>query len=345
MFSGWTSEVTPEEWDRFIEANWGTPFQSWAWRSLMADSGANPEYLVYRSHSGDILAACPEFRVRRGRYNQRLMGAPISGRFAGIEEEPEILSTVLPIPSLFAEGVDLTQAARALQEYLGRFRLPPMSSMELMTSQRRVLESFGGLGFKHWMAYSYYVTDLAKTPTKKIWEESFHKHDRQAVKYYDRLETSFRLSSADSDFSEFLRLHEQSTFRKGYRPIRESFLSLMRKHMGKSLLVALTAQAGQLIVGQLAILDKAHQTLHMRETGYLRQKNIHSPVVHSWFNVCEWAEKNGFRYVNFGGARSDEAHRLKRKFDGEITDNHVIVVPNTSKVYSYARAMRGLLTR
>ena len=306
----------------------------------MKESGNDPEYLVYRKPGGPILAACPQFRVRVGKYHQKLTGAHISGYFAGAREGLEPYYGMLPLPSLFGGEVDLTEAARALQTYLKRFRFPPVSSLELMTSERRVIESFASLGFRTWKAYGYFLTDLSTTPSGKIWADTFGKHDRQAIKYFDGLGTSFYLSSAEEDFARFLKLHQETMFQRGYRPLTEQFLALMRKHLGDRLQLALSVQSGQLIVGQLTALDRANQTVCIREIGYSKLRNIHSSVVHSWFKICEWAEKNDFRYIDFGGARADEAYRLKAKFGGEIIDKYVIVVPSASKVYP---AVRGLL--
>jgi lipid II:glycine glycyltransferase (peptidoglycan interpeptide bridge formation enzyme) len=337
----WTPRFEKEDWDAFIEGNGGTPYQSWAWRSVLEDCGNDPEYLAYRNPGGAIIAACPLFRARVGMYRQRLMGPVSSGRVYGTGEsrEPRTFQGILPIPTLFGPGADVTVAARALQRYLEGLRFPPVSSLDLMTSQTRVVESLAGLGFRNWKAHGDFLTDLAKTPPDRIWSDVFGKHDRQAVKYFDGLGASFSLSSGEDEFKEFLKLHESTMLREGYHPITPGFLALMRRHLGERLQLALSVISDDVIAGQLLILDRANKTVYIDKVGYSRLRNIHSSVVALWFKVCRWAEDNGFRYVNFGGARSDEALRLKRKFGGEYIEYHVFVVPTASKLYPAAAGL------
>ena len=124
--------------------------------------------------------------------------------------------------------------------------------------------------------------------------------------------------------------------REGHLPISAEYLSLMRRHLGTKLRVALSAGSEGLIASQLLILDNASKTVYIDKIAYTRPRNIHSSVVHLWFKVCAWAEENGFRYVNFGGARSADALKLKQKFGGEFKEYHMFVVPSASRLYPVA---------
>jgi len=336
----WTPEFTGEEWDAFVEGNGGTPYQSWAFRSIFKDCGNDPEYLVYRRPGGAILAACPLFRVRVGKTRQRLMG-PIYRLAYGSQErkEQKSLQGVLPVPSLFGPEVDLHAAARALQHYLEGFRFPPISSLDLMTSQSRVVESLRRLGFPHKKVHGDFITDLDRTPPEKIWSDVFSKHDRQAVKYFDRLGADYQFTADERGFREFLRLNEGTMLREGYTPITADYLELMRRHLGEKLQLALSSRSNELISGELLILDRANGAVYLDKIGYLRLRNIHSSVVALWFKTCQWAKRNGFRYVNFGGVRSEEAFRLKSKFGGEFTEYHMFVLPSSSVLYPVAAGL------
>jgi len=330
--------VEPEDWDSFIEANRGTPYQSWSWRSMLKECGNQPEYLVYRKPRGAILAACPLFRVRVGRYQQKLMGPPVYNRVSPRKEQLERKKPRWrePLPSLFRDDVDVPEAARALQLYLKPSISNPLGSMELLTWQTRVIESLAALSFRHWKTGGHFLADLEKTPPDKIWVDAFSKHDRQDVKYFDGLGTSFRLSTAEGEFAQFRDFHESSMIREGYSPMTGEFLAVVRKHLGDKLQLALSDRSGELVAGQLLILDRVNQTVYVDKVAYLRSRNIHSSVVFLWFRICEWAKDNGFRYINFGGARSEEAYKLKRKFGGEFKEEYVFVVPSASRLYSTA---------
>jgi predicted N-acyltransferase len=341
MSPRWTPTVEPEEWDAFIEANQGTPYQSWFWRLMLEELGNRPEYLVYREPRGGILAACPLFRVRVGRYRQKLTAPSVYNRVSHGNERVEVkmLRWREPIPSLFRNDSDVSEAARALQLYLKPSVSNPLSSIELLTWQTRVIESLTGLGFRHWKTGGYFLTDLEKSPPDKIWAEVFGKHDRQDVKYFDALGTSFRLSTSEGDYAHFRDFHENTMLRKGYSPMTGEFLSVLRRHLGDKIQLALFDKSGELVAGQLLVLDRISRTVYVDKVAYQRSRNIHSSVVALWFRICEWAKDNEFRYINFGGARSEEAYRLKRKFGGEFTEKYVFVVPSASKLYSTAAGL------
>jgi hypothetical protein len=334
----WTSTVDPKEWDRFIEVNRGTVYQYWTWRSVLKDCGNNPEYLVYRESGGPILAACPLFRVSVGRYRQKLTGPPFLDRVArgGEQLEREKLRWIEPLPCLFGGDVDVPEAAQALQLYLKPSITRLVSSMELLTWQTRVIECFTRLRFPHRKIGSYFLTDLEKTPPDKIWAEEFGKHDRQDVKYFDGLGASFRLSTTEEEFARFHELHDSSMLREGYSSMTEEFLAVVRRHLGDKLQLAMSVKSEELVAGQLLILDRINQTVYIDRVAYSRSRNIHSSVVSLWFKICIWAKENGFRYINFGGARTDEAYKLKRKFGGEYLETYVFHVPSKSKLHSTA---------
>jgi len=351
---GWTTEFESQEWDDFVEGNGGTPYQSWAYRSILEESGNDPEYLAYKRPGGPILAVCPMFRARVAKYRQRLTGPLETGTVPDPQEKlkPRSFQGILPIPALFGPEANPEVAARALQHYLEGMRYPITSSLDIMTSQKRVIESLLLLGFRNWKAHGDFITDLSKTPTSNIWSDAFNKHDRQDIKYFDGLGASFRLSSEGGEFNEFLKLHESTMLREGYRPMKADFLALMRRHLGEKLQLAVSDRSGELVAAQLLILDRPSQTVYIDKIGYTRLRNIHSSVVFLWFKICAWAEKNGFRYVNLGGARSDEALRLKRKFGGDFVEYHVFVIPSGSKLYPVtagllkgARKLREVVSR
>jgi len=335
----WAPCEDSTEWDTFIRETGGTPYQSWAWRSVLVELGNIPEYLACRGRNGKIVAGCPLFIARAGKYRRKLTGPVHTERL----DSDHSVRGVLPIPSIFGPDADVHLAIRSLQHYLEGLRFPAVTSLDLMTSQAFVIQSLKERGFRNWETHGDLLSDLVSTPTMKIWTGIFGKHDRQSVKYFASQETSFRLSTDQGDFGEFLKLHESTMARERYRPMSAEYLSFMRRHLGDRLQVALSVGTKGPIAGQLLILDDASKTVYIDKIGYTRSRNIHSSVVHIWFEVCAWAEENGFRYVNFGGARSAEALKLKQRFGGEFRQYHMFVVPSGSKLYPVASGfMKGI---
>jgi lipid II:glycine glycyltransferase (peptidoglycan interpeptide bridge formation enzyme) len=208
-----------------------------------------------------------------------------------------------------------------------------------MTSQAMVFDSLKELGFHYEKVHGDFLTNLERTPPGKIWSDVFGKHDRQAVKYFEGLGAVCHLSNGDEEFRQFLRLHENTMLREGYRPMAEEFLSLMKQHLGDSLQLAFLAKPDEVFASQLLILDRANKTAYIDKIGYSRFRNIHSSVVALWFRICDWADRNGFRYVNFGGVRSDVAFRLKSKFGGEFVQYYLFVIPSASVLYPAAAGL------
>ncbi len=329
--SRWSSQVEPSEWQEFIEANHGTPYQWWSWRSVLKECGNVPEYLVYRGTGGDIRAACPHFSVKISAYHHKLMGPLNEGMAADAQRAVHrAFPHVRPLPSLFRPDVEPMDAVGTLRHYLRGFRFPSVSSMELITTQKSVVRALASLGMASRWAGGDYLTDLQGTPPSRIWTDSFGKHDRQSVKYFDGLGTTFQVTSTQRESARFLKLHRETTQREGFHlHMMPEFFPSVQRHFGDKILIALSSLSGEAVAAQLLILDRANQTVYIGDIGYLRPRNIHSSVIHLWFKVCEWAEGNGFRWVNFGGGRKFG----KQKFGGDLVEKYVFVVHNPSRLY------------
>jgi hypothetical protein len=169
---------------------------------------------------------------------------------------------------------------------------------------------------------------------------------------YHELETNIGLKVEDTEAPDVfmisgrgelhLSILVETMRREGLYAVTEEYLSLMRRHLGDNLQLLLYVLSGDPVAGQLLILDRPNQTAYIDRIAYSRERNIRSSVVSMWFKICEWAQENGIRYINFGGGWAESGYRLKRKFGGDLQENRLFIVRSPSRLYSVGA---GLLKR
>ena len=323
---GWSETEDGREWDDFVDQNRGSIFHSWSWRGVLEGANLKPFYLMCRDSDGTILAVCPFF-YRPGRVLQYLDSLPDSNT-AG----PIIGGQVANLPGI------LTSLRKSV-----RFSpFSPVIAMRVRTHHSQVIEAMVKLGF-HYTRTQLFILDLLKTDPVHVWNNGFLKHDRQAVKYFERKNTIFDFARNDDDYAGCLSLRRGS--HTGSE--RDQLLNGMRAHMGDRLRFALAIVDGKIAAGVSMLCNPPSSTVSLKMMLYdLPARNIHSPVTYLNWKAINWARENGFRYVDFGSfslaMNSDpysHGSRLKARFEVTPVPRYEFVLPTSDVYYSIARRL------
>jgi hypothetical protein len=214
--------------------------------------------------------------------------------------------------------------------------------MLLKVLDQRIAQSLIGLGFRYRPHHGLFILDIHKKTKQEIWVKVFHKHDRQAVKFYDQAQSSFGFVENEHYFNDFLSLHRESMNRKGYRVRVQDLASRIRSNFGMQFRVAHVSRDNKMIAAQSLLCDLKNSTVHFAPSGYSRTKNIHSSMTYMNWKIIEWASEAGYRYVNFGPALQDPSnpvYRSKEKFGGEFVQGYRFTLPIPSRLRWLLKAL------
>jgi CelD/BcsL family acetyltransferase involved in cellulose biosynthesis len=322
----WSETEEPNEWDDFVVQNGGSLFHMWSWRKVLEklNSNSRPLYLACHNTRGKLIGICPFFYRKAGRrlsYLESLPSSHMGGPIIRAQEE----NTQLILESL-RSGVRFSP-------------LNPVISLQIRVHQQPIIQAMAALGYPHAID-ALFILDLHDKPPEYIWNKGFQKHDRQAVKYYEQLDSWFGLAHQESEYSEFWNLYEESIQRKGAPTRSLEFLSAMRKNLGDQFQVSLTSLDGRIIAAQSLFCDSRNSIVHFAMGGYSRSKNIHSPAIYLNWKIIDWASENKFRYVNFGPVSpnpKDPIYKFKDKFCGEFIPRYRFTLPTSRTFYSFAQ--------
>jgi len=331
----WSETSDSKQWDDFVVQNGGTVFHTWSWRKVMESADSRPLYLVCRDPEGRILAVCPFFyrTSRRGRHVTEVCLESLPDcRIAG------------PIISSLATNTSQIIASLARSVKFSLFN--PVVAMEIRTHQQPIVQSMIALGFKcKAIARGILILDLHDKTPEFIWNKGFQKHDRQAIKYYEQRGAEFGYAGREDDYSAYLALERPSGIHYTINFQEEGYLNRIRSNMGDNLKLALIFLGGKAAGGFLVMCDNGtNSTVHVMAIRYSTLKNIHSLVTYLNWKTINWANENGFRYVNFGSYPvdkcSDPAHpfyKLKERFALTLVPEYDFILPTVSTPYSIAR--------
>lgn len=305
--------------------NRGSIFHEWSWRKVLESTNSKPLYLACHDAEGKLLAVCPFFYRKGRRHLTYLLSLPLSP-MAG--------------PIISDQVTNISQIMESLRKSVRFSPFNPVVSMQIVVHQQPMIQSLIACGYHYDMADGLFILDLQEKPPDHIWSNEFQKHDRQAVKYYERQDSWFGFARHEHDYTDYLALHEESIMRGKERPlIPPEFLSRMRSNVGERLKVALVTLEDKLAAGLSMICDPANATVHLRSIGYARTKNIHSPVIYIDWKTINWAFENGFRYVSFGPTSTkptDAVRRLKERFGGSYVPRYRFTLSTSGIAYSFA---------
>jgi hypothetical protein len=330
----WFEARDPDEWDEFVTSHGGSIFHTWDWRNFLAANGALPFYLVYRDGRDGrdgIRGVCP-FVIGEGR------------RFRHLDTPPD---SFMAGPIVDGDEAETLEALGSLPESISFSVRGPVVAMHIMCHQERIIRPMTSLGFPHKRKdYGLLMADLRQTPPERIWNDSFEKHDRQAVKYYERRGTEFRFAARETDLADYLALDRGPTWSRYDSP--EAFSKLI-SNLGDNAKVALTTLGDKVDAGILLLCDRSSSTVHLITMKFTRARNIHSAVTYIDWKATQWAAEEGYRYIDFGPWLAahvvDPAHfasRLKRRFGAAFVPRYKFTVRPSGLVYSVARALNRI---
>lgn len=331
MPQGWSEARDQEEWDDFVTHNGGSAFHLWSWRKALEGSGMKPVYLAYRGSEG-IVAVCPFF-CRSGRHLRYLDSLPHS-------------NTSGPV---VGDHCDDPSRAMATLPRSVRFSLSnPVVAMRVRTHQGRVIGLLEGLRFEHRQTTELFLLDLSQSKPERIWNESFNKHDRQAVKHYEE-RAEFRFVG---DPREYLALARPDW--RYYDGAERGFIPKIMENLGDRASLALAVDAtGTPLAGFLMLFDpqsEPDRTVHLLAVRYSTEDNIHSPVTYLNWMAVNWAREKGFHYVDFGSYPrtrssnpSDPFCKLKLRFGIRPVPRCEFILPVSSVPYSIAKDIRRVV--
>jgi hypothetical protein len=313
--------------------NGGSVFHTWRWRKVMESTGAKSLYLACRNSKGALLAVCPFFFEKAGYRLQLLDSLPIA-HMGG--------------PIIDYKTANVSTTMESLPKSVKFSISNPILSMVLRVHDPLIVKSLRGLGFGCDADTGLFILDLLEKAPQDIWNQGFHKHERQAVKFYEESDASFGLARHESEYTDFWSLYQESLQRKEAHPMSPDFLTALRLNFGEQFQVAVACFEGKTVAAQSLICDPRNSMIHFAMAGYSRSKNIHSPAVYLNWKTIAWASENAFRYINFGPASSDPKdliHKFKSKFCGKPIIRYKFTLPTTAIPYLVARrisrALRG----
>jgi len=332
----WTEAEDSREWDEFVSQNGGSFFQLWAWPRVLEYGDSKALYLACRDSNGRIVAACPFLR-RTGR------------RFIYLDSLPDSF-TAGPVVS--TSETDATLILAKLPRAVRFSLVNPVVAMTIRTHQQRIVKPMLRLGFGNTKTRGLLLLNLKERMPEHIWSNGFKKHDRQAIKYYEKA-AAFVFVNRDKDYSG-LRRPDWKDFRfQRLQLSRPDYLSRMRTILGDRLKVALiTGTEGEVLAGFAMLLDpptSPRPLVHLLGIKHASSNNIHSVVTFINWKAINWAYENGFQGVDFGPYPLDNSteptyrfYKLMRRFELELVPRYEFMVPTSNALYSVARRIKQM---
>jgi len=332
----WSKADDAREWDEFVTRNHGSVFHQWAWRQVLESEHPRPLYLACRDQGGSMVAACPFF-YKEGKHfmyldslPDSLMAGPVVGESEG--DRPRIIDS-------------MRKSVKSLT----------LMAMRVRIHQKETIQMLESMKFRHdAVANGLLMLDLESSTPEFIWNSCFQRHDRRAVKTYEKEGAEFRFAEGESDYSDYLSLDSGTTWEgEGDMGLLASRLSRMRQFLGERFRLALVTLGGEVAVGLPLLLDDAISTIHtVKGIRYSSARNIHEPMANSTFidwKVANWAAEHGFRYVDFGSYPIGAATRPKHVFSDLRSRFGLSLVPwyrftlPTSGIFPVARQVSRLV--
>ena len=328
----WSEAISEKEWDEFVAQNGGTVFHYWAWRKVLEGVGAGvrPLYLEYRDLSGRILGICPFFWLagRRLLYLESLPQSYTAGPLISSRvNDPALLLSALP---------------RSVRSPLFR----PVATMVVRAHMEQVVDPLLKLGYRYKANHGLLILDLQEKNPEQVWKNGFKKHDRQAVKFYEA-QGGARLAQTEDDYLAYLSMTRGSWT---FRDRRPDFLSNVRSNFGDMAKVMLAYEEDTAVSGILMLCDRASSTIQLLMMRFNLTRNIHSPVTYVNWKVLNWANENGFRYIDFGPFPNrlssnprHHFHKLLDRFETTSVPRYQFVIPVSTRTYALARRIKRIL--
>jgi len=324
----WSKTENQKEWDDFASKSGASIFHTWGWRKVLTSSFGRPLYLACRDKRGEVVGILPLIYRGWGRHFPwwSLESLPLS------EAGGPILDPRLPWLEMLRPLIKDVRQSLSI----------PVGSMQLRMYDQKMARCLVTLGYYFRAQHGSFILDLHRKSPATIWE-GLIKHDRQAVKYYEGLGSTFDFATREEDYADYLGLHEETVFRGGGRPlVSPELLQSMRLNLGPNLRIAMVRIEDRPFGGVTMICDPRNQIVHLLAVGYAPIRRIHSPIVYLNWKALNWAVDNGYRYLNFGGTTvnpKNPVHRLKQRFGGDFAKRFDFVLPISTSLMGLERIL------
>jgi hypothetical protein len=283
-----------------------------------------------------MVAACPFF-YKEGKH------------FMYLDSLPDSLMAGPVIGESEGDGARIVDSMRKAVRSL------TLMAMRVRVHQKEVIQVLESLNFRHdGLTHGLLMLDLTSRTPESVWSDCFQKHDRRAVKSYEKVGAEFRFAERDSDYSDYLALDSGTTWEgEEDTALLASRLYKMRQYFGDTFKLALVSIGGEIAVGLPLLVDETISTIHtVKAFRYSAERNIHEPMANSTFidwRLVNWAHERGFKYVDFGSypisATSNPKHvffDLKERFGPSLVPWYRFTLP-TSGIFPVARQVSRLV--
>jgi hypothetical protein len=225
--------------------------------------------------------------------------------------------------------------------------------MRIKTHQEQVAKSMLDLGFPSDTERGLFVLNLQDGVLDDIWKNGFGKHDRQAVKFYERLAT-FGFAGSGHDYLALTRPSWRTYQFELLELPHPDFISKMKAILGDRIEIALaTDSSGVALAGFLMLLDhpgSLNPGVHMLAIKHTPSRNIHSVVTFINWKAASWAYQHGFRYVDFGtypiaesSNPTNKFHKLKERFRIVLVPRYRFTLPLSGVSFSITKRVSRTL--
>lgn len=325
--------VDEEEWERFVAGSpVGTFFHTLKWKGLLESSfPVVPMYTVIRDSKEGLIGVCPFVLWKELRIIKVLDSLPYSD-YAGplVKEgyaEPAMEALVTYLKRL-ARRQGITYAKiRFSNEYLSRC---------LSSDRTRVDTSMGTM-----------VLDLQEKPADFIWNKNLNSKRRDQIRKLEQDGYQIRECVNIDDINIFYNLHCKSMDYIGasHFPYNLFYLAF-NSFYPQNFNVLLMEKEKHCFAGLQFFIYEPRKIIYQTVLGIDRSVRYRGTPYHylSW-SLIKWAEKYGYRYVDFGATPfdPDDVHyQNKNYFGGDFNQDYFVYLPLNHKLFFMRESMKNI---
>jgi hypothetical protein len=318
-------------WDSFVKnCAKGTFFHTTKWKKILESSFLFESiYLMFEDRRGNLVGVCP-FVIKRRFWPFVSFHSLPDSEFGGPLAESkydEVVSYLVPCLKKLAHEKSATYAVIRCSD--------EKSYGILVRNALMVNRSYGTMEL-----------DLEEKPVDFIWNNVFNKANCQR-KYIKRfIHDGFQNREAKNkeDFKEFYALYRENMSYIGVPFYPFLFFDNIYNIAFPDNFNIILAKREEKCIGGLGFFIYGN-TIYLTYLGLDRNVPLYYHTsYYLYWGAIEWAQKNGIRYVNFGGTPSNvnsPYFRLKKKFGTEFRQRYLIYIPLVPKFIN-EHLLRGI---
>ena len=316
------SKDKEEKWDNFVKnCGRGTFFHTTKWKKILESSfSLESTYLIFEDEKGNIVGGCP-FVIKRRFWPfvafHSLPDSEFGGPLAQGKWSERVVSYLVPCLKKLAREKGVTYAV---------IRCSDEETYKTLVRHTIMVNS----------SYGTMELDLEEKTVDFIWNNVFRKadHQRKYIRRFMRDGFKNREAKNKADLQKFYVLYceDMNYIGAPFYPFL-FFENIYNITFPDNFNVILT-ERGEKCIGGLGFFVY-EDTIYLTYLGI--DRNV-PPYYHTsyylYWGAIEWAQKNGIRYVNFGGTssnRNSPYFRLKKKFGTEFRQRYLLYIPLVPK--------------